>query len=986
MKNQFRSLAGASALAILISTSAHAQGVDRAAVLDTFVLHPDFDLSFVAHEPQMMDPVDLEFDQFGRPFVMEMPDYPYRDTGGRVILLEDSDNDGYYETRKVFAEDLGAADSLLPYDDGILVASPPDLLFLKDTDGDDVADVREVVLSGFATGNPQHNFNGLSHGIDNWIYGANGGNGGALYWPETPDEKIGLGNNDFRVNLRTRQVEPVGHSTGGFGLAFDDYGRMFGTHNLEPVGHLVFPGSYLEGVPTPSLGSLNPIVPDLENGLVRLYPLGAQATRVNHPEQSGYFSGGCGITHYGGGAFPSGFNGNLLVCDVVLNLVHRRVLQPDGTTFTTTRGRPGVEFLASTDRAFRPVNMTAAPDGSLWVIDMHREVIEHPEWIPRELREGMDLEAGKTQGRVFRVSPKKGPRYGKPDFPRGDFTKVAEALGHPNQWWRQTAQRLLVQWNDPVCIDFIDLLPGSPNPFARIHSMWVLDFLGELPPISVTLGIQDPDPAVRENALRIAAPRIKDNAYLQGFVAASANDDDPRVRMYVALLLGLIDEPKNPRIGEAVRSIAARDLGDPFTRLALLPAIARDPVPVLNDLLHNEALKAEDMGELVELIGELVGKKSAPDQVLGVLHDATAADTVYIALLNGLSHGLALRDEHAGEVTLSDDARQQLEARTKDAPFETVEAVWRLMKSFGVVPADRLAHLEQARTALFDESQEVSRRVAALRLLDFEDFQQREDLLFDFLDPRHAPELQAEAVRQLGEGNSTHVAEELVARWNQIGPKVRPAVSDLLLYRRANHDLLLTALENKSIGLGEMNLHLERRRVLLRSNDKNIRKRAEALFTDAGVTTRKEALEKMRPAITLAGDAEKGGVIFGERCAKCHQLGGEGASLAPNLTEIYRKSKETILHDMLDPNAAVDNRYVAFTVETNDFQIVTGIIEDENSESVTLRTAENEAVTIPKRDIDKMTSGGLSLMPENLEEGLTPQDIANLLAHLTLQR
>jgi putative heme-binding domain-containing protein len=165
-----------------------------------------------------------------------------------------------------------------------------------------------------------------------------------------------------------------------------------------------------------------------------------------------------------------------------------------------------------------------------------------------------------------------------------------------------------------------------------------------------------------------------------------------------------------------------------------------------------------------------------------------------------------------------------------------------------------------------------------------------------------------------------------------------------------------------------------------------VRERAKALFTDAGVVTRKEVLARMRPAITLEGDAEKGVAIFEERCAKCHQLGGAGASLGPNLTEIARKSRETILHDILDPNAAVDSQYVAFTVETADFEVLTGIVEEETQEAVTLRDANNEVITIAKDNIDKMTSGGLSIMPENLEEGLEPQDLANLLEHLLTPR
>ena len=219
-----------------------------------------------------------------------------------------------------------------------------------------------------------------------------------------------------------------------------------------------------------------------ENGLSRIYPIGEQESRVNHPEQSGYFSGACGITFYGGGAFPEGFNNSLFVADVVLNLVHIDILSPDKAAFKASRHQEKVEFLASTDRSFRPVNLSTGPDGSLYLIDMYRQVIEHPEWIPDEIEATLDLKAGKDKGRIYRITPR-GKSMPAPhifDDLRA-IDKIVEALASPNQWVRTTAQRLLVSLQGEAIVPALEaLFQQTDQPLARLHAMWTLEERGKV--------------------------------------------------------------------------------------------------------------------------------------------------------------------------------------------------------------------------------------------------------------------------------------------------------------------------------------------------------------------------------------------------------------------------------------------------------------------------------------------------------------------------
>jgi len=219
--------------------------IDEPNIPDGFKIADGHRLELVASEPIIRDPVDLEFDEHGDAYVLEMPGYPFEESESRLMRLIDADADGVYDESTIFAADLELASSFLPYRNGFLVASPPYLLHIADTDGDHKADRRDTILSGFATGNLQHNYNGLSYGLDGWIYAANGGNNGKPFWWGDPEEAIDLKGNDFRINIDNKEIEILGQSSGGFELAFDDYGRMYETHNLQHIGQLIFPERYV---------------------------------------------------------------------------------------------------------------------------------------------------------------------------------------------------------------------------------------------------------------------------------------------------------------------------------------------------------------------------------------------------------------------------------------------------------------------------------------------------------------------------------------------------------------------------------------------------------------------------------------------------------------------------------------------------------------------------------------------------------------------
>jgi putative membrane-bound dehydrogenase-like protein len=983
---------------------------NRPTGLDGFEVHPDFALERVAAEPVIQDPVDLQFDEHGVAYVVEMGGYPFSSDDpaqypGKVVIIEDTDNDGMYDRRIVFADKFQYADSILPHRGGILVAAPPDILYLKDTDGDGRADVREVWLSGFSVGNSQHNVNGLLHGLDNWIYAGNGGNSGSLFWPGRPDERLPVRQRDIRFDFEGKRVEFFGPTTTGFNVAMDDWGRIFTTHNLRHINHLVFPLRYVERNPhLPPRG--NPDISDHKTGgLDRGYPIGAQESRLNHPEQSGYFSCACGITCYNGGAFPDEFNGAIFVADAVLNIVHHDRLYAHGPSFLAARDRDKVEFLATTNRHSRPVNMRVGPDGALYLVDMYRAVIEHPEWIPDELEKDMDLYAGSQQGRIYRITPRAGLPRVLPRFDRNNPKAVIRALDHRNRWWRDTAQRLLVWWDAPTFVPELESLFDSASlPQARLHVLWTLRGLSSTPGAAPGLGalreelllraLRDPHPGVRENALVIAETGLEDVPARVAAAIELVNDPDPRVRMQAALTLGELRNSRVPGTTDAMQkallSLARRDLGHDWTRFAILTCLGRDPLPLFLGLLRDSTTADNaDRDRFLAELAELIGAQRQGEAIASAFEALAApvpADATVLAVVDGLNTGLAKGGQEL-HIPRRQQIQQTVQRLQQNAPTSLVAALWTLQRHLGLdIESDRAPLLADARTAVLDARQTTAQRLASLRLLAYSEFEFREETLWQLLGFQHPQELQSAALRQLTGQRTSAITEALIDRWSTLSRACRDQASDYFIYNAANHDALLTALETGRLPMGQLNLDLERRRRFLWSDNPAVRQRAEALFTDAGVVTRAEVLTRLKPALQLTGDPVKGRAQYQNLCAQCHTMGTEGSAVGPDLTEIHRKGPETLLSDLFDPNAAVNTEYLGYTIDNQDGDVFAGIVRLETDALVTLRQAGGQDVVIPRSRMATMSSSGLSLMPEGLEAGLSLQDVADLLSFLQLPR
>jgi len=949
---------------------------DSNQIPEGFQIEAGFTLELVVSEPLIADPVDIQFDEHGNVFVLQMPGYPFEDKQSSVILLKDENQDGVFDQGIEYADRLQLASSILPYQNGLLVAAPPYLLHIKDTDGNDVVDQRDTLMSGFSTGNLQHNYNGLSFGIDNWIYAANGGNSGKPFWWGDEQDVVDLQGDDLRFRLDTKEMERVGYSSGGFGLAFDEYGRMFQTHNLEHVSQLVFPSRYSVGTVLPDAHALANISNHEENGLARIYPIGEQESRVNHPEQSGYFSGSCGITYYGGASLGSNYDQTIWVADVVLNLLHVDRISEKGSAMEADRLLEKHDFLASTDRAFRPVNMTVGPDGAMYVVDMYRKVIEHPEWIPDDIERTLDLEAGKDQGRIYKITKvDKSPDQIDFDLFNNQAGKIA-ALNSKNQWVRTTAQRLLVDVDlAEESIFELQSTVEQGGSYAKTHALWVLHHHDVLDPKLLLQSLQSSDAGLLENALQIAESYLV-NEDIRAVCISLLESNAQRVRMQAGLTLSTLPVKifniHSREILEAINRSSELEMDQ--WNVAALTLAAKDQ----KTSLFKNMMTSKGSNELLSALAlASANDETKLYEMLTAIADSDIEDSSKMEIIDAMI-------ESADSKSKSTTIRTVLEDVEKEATLPLMTSIWKLRGKLNLTPSAKF--LEYSKTAVAQVQNKTlteEERLQQLEILALLPHKLKSKTLYKLLSNKEPISIQDGALQQLWQTKEKGIGQKLVSLWSGLGPHARRVASDILLYNEENHDALLTGLESNAINIGEMNFDLERRRTLLWWTDnERTKRRAEALFSDAGVVNRKEVIHQMKDALSLQGSSNNGAEVFDVLCGQCHLYGAKGVDVGPALTEINRKSKASLLHDILDPNAAVDTKYINHKLETNAGDIHIGIVASETDERITIKKMGGISETIHKRDIKELSSLGTSLMMEGLEGNMDHQNMADLLAFL----
>lgn len=938
--------------------------------LRSFKMHAGFRLEPVATEPLVTDPVSVCYDADGRLYVVEMRGYPYPENtpSGNVTRLVDEDGDGRFDRATKFVDGLSWPTGVVPYDGGVFIAVAPDIIYAKDTDGDGVADVKKVIFTGFGTQNVQALVNGLLWGPDGWIYGVAGGNGGEIRNPGVPGFKpVSVRGRDFRFRPDGSVFQAI--SGGGqFGHSFDDWGHRFTCNNSNHIRQVVLPSELLERNPALVAGAViddiaveGPAGPVFRISSAEPWRVVRTRQRAADPVMAkrlpptelvatGFFTSATGVTIYRGTAYPAEFRGNAFIGDVGGNLVHRKTLDGNGAEFRATRADQGVEFIASTDNWFRPVNFANTPDGSLLMVDMYRETIEHPFSIPEPIKKHLDLTSGKDLGRLYHLLPAAGLKHRNVSLGSATSPALVTSLADPDAWWRETAQRLLIERHDPAAVAFLkELARTRPTPLARLHALWTLDALGEVADDDLLPAFKDAEPGVREQAARLAGGRLRNGSLLVEPLAALARDADPMVRFQTAFALGGL---KDPRTLDALAEIARKDANDRWTRVAVESALAGRSADLIERLsVQDPGFFRSKAGRIwLEDLTVLVGTENDPAQVRSVLARFSGAETPAAftrAVVLGLGRGLQR----------SGGSLRGLLAGPDGAALAPVFA-------------------RAAETAAGDG--DLDARIEAVRLLSLGPVEMAVDTLAPLLDARQPSALQLAAVQTLAGVNDPRVGTVLTGRWKTLSPGLRREAVEALFARADRLDALLTALESRAVS--PTDIDPARAKTLLAHPDRTLRGRAAKVFGGLSTTSRSAVIERFKLAPTIAGDRDKGRAVFKKACATCHRAEGQGNDVGPNLATVTGRSPEDLLVHILDPNREVAPNYVSYNVATTDGLVVTGMIAEESANAVTLKRAEGATDVVPRARIESIASSGLSLMPEGLEQGLEPKDFADLLA------
>jgi putative membrane-bound dehydrogenase-like protein len=878
--------------------------------LAAFRMKADLEIELVACEPAIVDPVAIDWSADGRLWVVEMHDYPtgldgnYK-PGGRVKVLSDSDGDGKYEHSVLFLDGLPFPTGIMAWKKGVLVCAAPDIIYAEDTNGDGKADVVRTNLTGFATHNYQARVNGLTWGLDGWVYGASGLFGGKIKSLQTGQE-VDLGGRDFRIKPDSGEIEPVAGLSQQSRVR-DDWGNWFGCDNSTLLWHFPLAEHYVKR--NPHVPAPEPrVYPVKGNDPNRLYPASRALERFNDPSHMNRTTSACGLEIYRDELLGANYAGNAFVCEPVHNLIHRLVLEPEGATFAARRAPEDQrsEFLASTDNWFRPVQVRTGPDGALWIVDMYRFVVEHPRWISTNRLAMLDVRAGSDKGRIYRIFPRDKKASPMRNIARLTTTQLVEAFDQPNGPMRDLIHRDLLARKDVSSDRLSAIATQGGHAAARGQALWILKQLGKTEPAALA----DADPRIRRQGIQLC------NDWEQLHPLAAQRDLDARLALELALVAG---NHEDSRAAQFLTKLIESGTKDKWLKAAIVSS-ALPHLPLLVRAVYKNE-KAD-----IDLAGKLVTTAVRLKDL-----DLTTVNTMLRAALPSEGGHRSERSLHLLSVLL--DSEGALAEYAEISPI------------FG-----------HARHAAPQGSS------AAIALLGRQrDGLEKDVALLITLASEHPA-----AIERLRGMREPLVAKQVLGSWPLLSPALRQKLIDVLITREEWARQLRAALDQRVISMAEVPLPA--------------RKRLGIEETGAGA--RAEVIAKYKDVKSFTPATARGETLFANNCASCHAFRGLGHAVGPNLAEFAGKPIDDFVIAILDPNTAIEPKFVAYEVETKDGRSLHGVVRNETATSLSVAQANGLEEKVLRGDIKELRASTLSMMPEGLEQAMGPQDMANLIAWL----
>ncbi len=950
---------------------------------------PDgFRVELVASEPDIQNPVAMAFDDAGRIFVTESFEYPRQEPGpgrDRIKILEDTDGDGRVDKVKVFAEGLNIPSGIAAGHGGVWVANAPDILFLEDTDGDDVADKSTVVVTGFGRDDTHELPNALTWGPDGYLYGLNGVFNRSVVKQDGREFDFTCAL--FRIHPKTKKFELFCQGTSNpWGVAFDTEGSAFiSACVIDHLWHLTESAYYLrQGGPYPP------------------HTWWADSI-VQHKHQMAAY---CGIEYFDSPAYPEAFRNKLYMGNIHGGCINVDRIERAGATY---RGFGEPDFLTANDVWFMPVAQKVGPDGCLYVLDWYDRY--HCYQDAQADPKGVD----RGHGRLYRIVYQERPETRYADISKLDPMKLVKALSDENIFIRQRAQLELAERsaaNDQQVASALEAMVFGQGPMKyRMHALWALAGSGPIPVSLLSKLMLDSDPELRSWGVRLAGDHQPNDPGIARQVRGLASDKDPRVRIQVAIAAPKLERSSSSSGQVALRTeldVLRHSENDPILPRVvwqnMLPWVDQYPEILQQEILQRVSVK-EDL--LRGMMPRLAAKWSAALPTKLSSEESKKQTLALLTMADSLADGhpdtaasilvpIATRVRN-GEIDLA-SARSLLQpwlnAMQPYDPSKASGTAW----DQAVLLIRLLCNEEAAHTLatqrILDRSISSERRRELLMYASIHPNQSHkralEQTLQDLIDGKQVDPPLRDTVLDLGISKADAATIELLVA---ALPKLRSDVQAGIAERMCLREPSTTAfLEQVAANHVRKELLGPNRIRLLAAEGSDA---AKALVTkiwgtvNTASSAEREAVVR-RIADQLRWDArgnpEKGWVVYERICGQCHVMHGRGIEVGPNITANGRGSYEQLLVSVFHPSLVIGEAFKSVTVRTEDGTIVTGLLVSRDDSKTVIKVQGGKETTVPESEIAEFRQDTKSLMPEGIENQMTPQEVADLFALLTLEK
>ena len=946
---------------------------------------PGFVVKCFASEPDVVNPIGIDFDHRGRVFVLECLEYPRKAKGpkgrDRIRIYEDTDGDGVADKVTLFADGLNLATGLAVGHGGVFVGEAPNLIFLEDTDGDERADKRTVLLDGWGYQDTHETLNSFIWGPDGWLYGCHGVfTHSRVGKPGTPDSaRVPLNAGIWRYHPKTRQFEVFAEGTSNpWGFDFDEHGSGFLTACVIPhLFHMVPGGLYRRQAGQ----NFNPYAyGEIKEICDHLHYFGASPHAGNKDARSldrggGHAHSGCLI--YQGGAYPPEWHGRLFMNNIHGSRINTDTLQRNGSTYV---GRHGPDFLVANDPNCRIIQLRTGPDGSVYMIDWYDPQICH------------NTNAAiwdRSHGRIYKVEYQGTPQPKVRDLAQRSNEELVELLKSKNSWWWRKALLLFQERGDKAAAPQLwAMVEEDKDPLIRLRALWALIHLNDIHQLNLPRLLKHPDAAIRAWAVRLVGQRFVGEGLhatlVDELVRLAKTDPSPDVRLQ---LVYACRQQRN-HLSDA----RALSLLQPLMRRV---EDAKDPVIPLLLWVAYEPYVLRSTSEALTCLMALPDQSALIHQHLlprAMRRLAATGEAGHLEIaLTFLAH-----QKHSAAVAAGmDGLLEALRGRRLTAPpawaglvkhaqgLENAPGVMQRIHRLGVHFGDQSTVAIMEKLAL-DPHAALLARTEAIQAMALARLPGSVAPLLRLVAAETPAEVQREVFRALAAFDSEAIPTALLARWVKLPAALRTEAVGLLTSRRDWAAQLLDAMERKTLTRQELSENDARR--MLAFGDAALTKRVEQVWGKLREQTPQQVeqhLAKFRKQFAeQTGDRTAGHAVFEKNCMVCHKLFGKGHEVGPDLTGANRRDLDYLLVNILDPNRVVGRDYYSALVFDKSGRVHTGLLAEDTPQRVVLKGENAKLTVIPRSEIEEFKLEEKSLMPEGLPEKMSEKEFRDLIAYL----